>query len=49
MGKVATKPEKPYSKPTLTQYGTIRELTGTVGRNQAADGGSLQNFTKTAI
>jgi hypothetical protein len=35
------KPEtkKPYSKPTLSDYGTVRELTKTVGFSGNADGG----------
>jgi hypothetical protein len=34
------KPElkKPYSKPTLTNYGTVRELTKTVGFSGNLDG-----------
>jgi hypothetical protein len=36
---VRTKREKPYSKPTLTTYGTIRELTKNVGFNGQLDGG----------
>ena len=35
------KPElkKPYSKPTLTVYGTVRELTKSVGGRGNPDGG----------
>lgn len=49
MSKVVTKPEKPYSEPTLTMYGTVREITGTIGRNNADDGGTAQYMTKTAV
>jgi hypothetical protein len=31
---------KPYTKPTLTVYGTVRELTQKVGRTGQADGGN---------
>jgi len=48
MRKVAAKRDKPYSKPTLTRYGTIQELTGALGRNQKADGGK-GSMSKTAI
>ena len=37
---VKREPKKPYSKPTLTAYGTVRELTQTTGRNGRADGGN---------
>jgi hypothetical protein len=33
------KPKKPYTKPTLTVYGTVRELTQKVGTAGQADGG----------
>jgi len=43
MGKpVEREPKKPYSKPTLTDYGTVRELTqstGINGQRDAARGG----------
>ena len=32
--------KKPFTKPTLTTYGTIRDLTKLVGQNGPADGGS---------
>ena len=35
--KLETK--KPYTKPTLTDYGTVRELTQTVGIHGSRDGG----------
>ncbi len=37
---VKREPRKPYSKPTLTVYGTVRELTQKVGRTGNADGGN---------
>ena len=40
MGKpVKLEPKKPYSKPTLTVYGTVRELTQSQGANGQLDGG----------
>jgi hypothetical protein len=33
--------KKPYSKPTLTVYGTVRELTQKVGTRGNLDGGAL--------
>ncbi len=40
MGKpVKREPKKPYSKPTLTVYGTVRELTQMVGNTSTLDGG----------
>jgi hypothetical protein len=49
MGKpVKLEPKKPYSKPTLTVYGTVRELTQNVGARGTLDGGS--RFTpRTAV
>ncbi len=42
MGKpVKLEPKKPYSKPTLTLYGTVRELTQRVGSHGNGDGGSF--------
>jgi hypothetical protein len=32
--------KKPYSKPTLTVYGTVRELTQTVRNRGQLDGGA---------
>jgi hypothetical protein len=37
---VKREPRKPYTKPTLTVYGTVRELTQKVGRTGQADGGN---------
>ena len=40
MGKpVKREPKKPYSKPTLTVYGTVRELTQNVGMTGNSDNG----------
>ena len=36
---VAPGPKKPYSAPKLTVYGTVRELTQTVGTSGNKDGG----------
>lgn len=36
---VKLEPKKPYSKPTLTLYGTVRDLTQRVGPNGGGDGG----------
>jgi len=49
MGKpVKREPKKPYSKPTLTLYGTVRELTQRVGSHGNGDGGSFPR-NKTAF
>jgi hypothetical protein len=49
MGKsVKREPKKPYSKPTLTVYGTVRELTQSAGAHGNLDGGG--RFTpRTAV
>jgi hypothetical protein len=45
MGKpVKLDPKKPYSKPTLTLYGTVRELTQQVGTHGTSDSGSFPRF-----
>ncbi len=50
MGKpVKREPKKPYSKPSLTKYGTVRELTQTVGRHGKRDGGSMRGDRRTAV
>jgi hypothetical protein len=41
--------KKPYSKPTLTVYGTVRELTQAVGRNGRRDGGRGARSNRTHI
>ncbi len=49
MGKPAKREtKKPYSKPTLTVYGTVRELTqrvGPRGKHDRAGGSPLRNRT----
>jgi hypothetical protein len=37
-----SKREKPYSRPTLTIYGKVQELTKSVGPNGKADGGATK-------
>jgi hypothetical protein len=37
---VKREPKKPYKKPSLTVYGTVRELTQKVGRSGKPDGGN---------
>jgi hypothetical protein len=37
---VKREPKRPYSKPRLTVYGTVRELTQKVGRTGREDGGN---------
>jgi len=36
---VKREPKKPYSKPMLTVYGTVKELTQSVGARGNVDGG----------
>jgi hypothetical protein len=42
------KPKKVYTKPPLTVYGKVSELTATVGLTNAKDGGT-RKMPKTAI
>jgi hypothetical protein len=43
MGKpVKREPKKPYSKPRLTNYGTVRELTQRHGTSTHRDGQGQQ-------
>jgi hypothetical protein len=50
MGKAVKREEKkPYSKPTLTVYGTVRELTQRAGRNGKADGGRSARANRTHV
>jgi hypothetical protein len=50
MGKPAKPgPKKPYSKPSLTDYGTVRELTQRVGRTGKSDGGRPLRPNRTHI
>jgi hypothetical protein len=39
MAKSKREPKKPYAKPTLTVYGTVREVTQSVGNMGRMDGG----------
>lgn len=42
---VKREPKKPYAKPSLTVYGTVRELTQKVGSSGKRDGGrSVKKF-----
>jgi hypothetical protein len=50
MGKpVNGEPKKPYSKPILTVYGTVRDLTQSTGPNGRRDGGRITNHTATHL
>jgi hypothetical protein len=50
MGKpVKPDAKKPYSKPTLTVYGTVRELTKANGPRGSLDGGPRVLRNKTAF
>jgi hypothetical protein len=42
-------PRKPYTKPTLTVYGTVRELTQNTGSSGQRDGGVAPGGTRTNI
>jgi hypothetical protein len=42
-------PKKPYTKPTLTLYGTVRELTQTTGPAGSLDGGHSLGSNRTSI
>jgi hypothetical protein len=42
-------PKKPYSKPKLTVYGTVRELTQSTGINGRRDGARGQRNVHTHI
>lgn len=41
--------KKPYTKPTLTVYGTVRELTQAVGPHGSKDGGPNPAKKKTSF
>jgi hypothetical protein len=45
---VKREPKKPYSKPTLTVYGTVRELTQRNGNRGQKDGG-IRNVARTHV
>jgi hypothetical protein len=49
MAKLTKKPEKPYSKPTLTVYGAVQQLTNAVGHTMQPDGGAISGMTHTSI
>jgi hypothetical protein len=50
MGKpVEPEPKKPYSKPKLTVYGTVRELTQSTGGHGQRDGGRSAGANRTNI
>jgi hypothetical protein len=50
MGKLKKpEPKKPYSKPTLTLYGTVRELTQQTGITGMRDGGLSLAANKTNV
>jgi hypothetical protein len=49
MAKLKKRPEKPYSKPTFAVYGTVQQLTGTVGPKMALDGGAILGMRRTEI
>jgi hypothetical protein len=44
---VKREPKKPYSKPKLTVYGTVREITQTVGSRHHLDGGRRAGHRRT--
>jgi len=46
---VEREPKKPYSKPLFTVYGTVQELTKTVGRGGHPDGGRGARANKTHV
>jgi hypothetical protein len=50
MGKpVKREPKKPYAKPSLEIYGTIRELTEKIGLHGNKDGGIRPQTSKTHV
>jgi len=49
MAKLKKRPEKPYSKPTLAVYGTVQQLTGTLGPKMALDGSTIIGHRHTEI
>jgi len=40
---------KPYAKPSLQQYGTVRALTNSRGNTGKGDGGGVATQKKTAL
>ena len=50
MGRpVEQEPKKPYSKPKLTVYGTVKELTQSTGNSGSRDGGRSAGAIKTNL
>jgi len=47
--KVSSPARKPYAKPTLQQYGTIRALTQSRGATGRRDGGSAAMLKQTDL
>jgi hypothetical protein len=43
------KPKKPYQKPTLIIYGTVRDITQSIGNMGAMDGGVLLGKRKSHL
>ncbi len=41
--------KRPYTKPTLTVYGTVKELTQSVGNKHHLDGGTGRRARRTAV
>jgi len=49
MDKIAkTEPKKPYSTPSLTVHGTVRELTQKKGTRNSPDGGGFPKYRTSA-
>lgn len=44
VNRVINTNKKPYSCPVITVYGTVRELTQTVGLRGNRDGGSFPSY-----
>jgi hypothetical protein len=42
-------PKKPYTPPVLTVYGTVRDLTRSVGTHGSLDGGTFPAPFRTAV
>jgi hypothetical protein len=49
MTKPKREPKKPYAKPKLTVYGTVREVTQKVGTMGRMDGGIVGQPKKSAL
>ena len=43
----ASSSRKPYVTPDIVEYGSLADITLTVGNNSRTDNGSVTNFTKT--